>query len=371
MTEFHAGDMILIVNLLLLFNFMKINIQYLPEADMESLYFAILLLRIGFFKERGFLLTTQLRNKIDLDNISVLIPKEIIQLGKEFIREIGGKNPEKYYSDCLKYNDSFTYDPKVVELININAPEIILQTESFSKKELKKIEEAIESLFKFFPLEKHIERIEINMKTSGTICSYRMIRDKVCRVEPRFDATTADIIFCVICSFIHEFYDSFLELDTGQITWEEKQRMAEFVVTKSNLTKITGEYRSINQLLDSNVPFNNPAAVEESNLLFESIGYPVISKVEYINGNLIANGFNVENFTDQEEHLLVALLNKSGSVLSYDEIAESIWKEESYTRFSIQAIQKTIERIRKKLDYYGVSSNMIVNRTGKGYMFCN
>lgn len=348
---------------------MKINIQYSLEVDLESLYFAILLVRIGFFKERNFLLSSKLSGKIEVDHVSVLIPPEVIAKGKEFIRDIGGKNPEKLYTECLEYKNHFNFDKDIQNSMKSKESEMQEYANEYNKNFGEKLEIALKALYDFFPLDDYIKNINIYFKTTGTVCSYRMIQNKECRIEPRIDASISDIVFCILCSFIHEFYSTLMELDKGMISWEEKQRMAEFVITRSKISKITGPYNSINQYLDSKVYLNNSNLVEESNQIYEKIGYPSVSKIECLNNQIIANGSKVENLTDQEENLLRELVKNSGTLLTYDQIAEKIWEDDSYAKFSIQAIQKTIERIRKKLDYYGVSSSMLVNRAGKGYMY--
>lgn len=348
---------------------MKINITYSSQIDLESIYFALLLIRLGFYKSKQFLLSQKLLNKIEVDNISVLIPPEVVKLGKNFIRELGGKDPEKYYSDCLEYRDKFVFDERVVKVILQNEERMRVQAKLFSEENLDLLKNAIKFLSDFFPIENHIETINIYLRSSGTICSYKRLRNKTCHIEPRLDAKITDVVFCLVCSFIHEFYESFMELNKGLITWEEKQRMAEFVVTKSKLKKIIGEYVSINQLLDRKIYLPDTSVINDSNHIYEIFGYPIVSEVKSKNGKVYANGVQMENLTEQEEDVLKLLVKDKGTIVSYDELADIIWRKDSYTKFSIQAIQKTVERLRKKLDYYGVTPTLITNKMGQGYIY--
>jgi hypothetical protein len=74
-----------------------------------------------------------------------------------------------------------------------------------------------------------------------------------------------------------------------------------------------------------------------------------------------------ETLSSREKKIVLKLIGKNGDILSRDEIADIIWKEKKYDQFSDWAIDKTISRIRKKIDKIpSLSELTIETRKKKG-----
>ena len=73
----------------------------------------------------------------------------------------------------------------------------------------------------------------------------------------------------------------------------------------------------------------------------------------------------LEKLTRQEYQLLSNLIENPRNMLTFDEIADILWPNgEDY---SLWAITKLIERLRKKLSQNGISPHLIQTKRKKGY----
>ncbi len=69
----------------------------------------------------------------------------------------------------------------------------------------------------------------------------------------------------------------------------------------------------------------------------------------------------------QEKKLYQILISNSGRVVTYDEISQSLWEDQSYQKFSLFAISKVIEGLRKKTSVSGLPPDLIRTARGRGY----
>lgn len=74
-------------------------------------------------------------------------------------------------------------------------------------------------------------------------------------------------------------------------------------------------------------------------------------------------------FTPQEIRVIAYFLKHSGKVITRDAIAEAIWKEESFDKYSDWMIDKMISNIRKKLQAEGFDPNKLATLKKRGFYF--
>lgn len=74
------------------------------------------------------------------------------------------------------------------------------------------------------------------------------------------------------------------------------------------------------------------------------------------------------NLTKQEEDILNLLQQNKGSIVSFDEIANTLWKNKVDDKFSLEAMAKVIENLRKKIKEVGINKELIFTKRGSGYL---
>ena len=85
--------------------------------------------------------------------------------------------------------------------------------------------------------------------------------------------------------------------------------------------------------------------------------------------NVLYGGKNIDyDFTEKELKLLKQLLTKRGTVVSRENIAQTIWGNLWDERYSDWAIDKLMSRLRISLIKIGLPKNIIVTKKGKGFI---
>ncbi len=76
----------------------------------------------------------------------------------------------------------------------------------------------------------------------------------------------------------------------------------------------------------------------------------------------------LNNLTKQEEDILNLLQQNEGNIVSFDEIANALWKNKVDEKFSLEAMAKVIENLRKKIRQSGINKEVIFTKRGSGYL---
>ena len=96
-------------------------------------------------------------------------------------------------------------------------------------------------------------------------------------------------------------------------------------------------------------------------------GYPKETALSLVKGVLrLQDGTSIP-LTEAEIRIMTQLSSRPHEVITYSEIGDIIWNDTE--KFSIGAITKYIERIRKKLRRAGLQYDYIVTIRGKGYVY--
>ena len=70
----------------------------------------------------------------------------------------------------------------------------------------------------------------------------------------------------------------------------------------------------------------------------------------------------------KEHKVFTQLIKHKREIVCFDKIGKVIWGGEFYDKFSIFAITKLIERLRKKIKKIGISSEIIQTVRKRGYV---
>ena len=78
---------------------------------------------------------------------------------------------------------------------------------------------------------------------------------------------------------------------------------------------------------------------------------------------------NSKVFSIQESKLITKLTQNKNTVVTFDEVADCLWGEQSDEKFSLESMAKVIENIRRKIREQGINKEVIFTKRGRGYVF--
>lgn len=108
--------------------------------------------------------------------------------------------------------------------------------------------------------------------------------------------------------------------------------------------------------------------IEDSAKYLAKMGFPVKACFSYDKGNIYFNSKALLSMQPKEIEVLKLLIDKKSSVVSFDEIAKAYWKNDWIEKFSLTAIAKIIEKIRKSLLKNGIKFEVIGTVRKRGYI---
>lgn len=151
--------------------------------------------------------------------------------------------------------------------------------------------------------------------------------------------------------------------------WEKTEYLVDYLLIESNLKELLPAHSSWTPTTIP--PHYSLSLIKESTDFVKKIGLSDHVECQFsLQGETIYfNKVPLTDFSTSQFALLKALITRSPAPLSIDEIADLIFTKEE--KFSLSAIGKTIERLRKKLTSLGISSSYIATASGVGYYLKN
>lgn len=143
--------------------------------------------------------------------------------------------------------------------------------------------------------------------------------------------------------------------DVGTVGWYQRNAILKYLI----------EHTPFKDLLK----FNSPSHYEG-----EGSGVRLLDNLKYLSKlgypptpNLDVQKLQQE-LTPQEKDLFDALYNSKGVLITFDQAAEVVWKDEVEEKYSLQALAKLIEGIRKKIKQQGIHQDIISTLRRRGYL---
>lgn len=240
---------------------------------------------------------------------------------------------------------------RVIFLPRICDPQKIYIKQKFrlDKLELewnKNFSEFEKKLEKYFP---KINTINIVISPSfyGSVGWYGFWDNgKTILIRPRYDRKLLDIQKLVINALTHYFNVSKAN-NLNKVDWIKKQKMAEIMQIKVLGDKT--ESKTMHKILDTEFSGN---LASESIKYLEELGFLKPQKIVVLN-----------KLTKTENKIYELLYVQKGKIVSFDDIAKTIWGDDYHDRYSEYAITKHIEEIKKK-----ITKNSIHSQRGFGYI---
>jgi len=146
--------------------------------------------------------------------------------------------------------------------------------------------------------------------------------------------------------------------------WETYQEIQKFLIYKSKVAKLL----NIKQKLDIEKNINEYSeCISRSNENYNLTGYPAFPPIKFEKGYYYLESYGKIDFlSDSEEKVFDLLFKNKNTIILFEQIGDTLWKDNE--KYSLQAISKIIERIRKKFVIYGLHKEIIFTKRGKGYV---
>lgn len=206
--------------------------------------------------------------------------------------------------------------------------------------------ELIKKLRRYFP---KIDSIDIYIEPSlyGTIGSYDTKYNNSIYVYPRYDRKLMDVQKLLINALTHYYmFDSKDDMNESDKDWVKKQKISKEI--QEDIFP-DHKYKSMTEILDRQFAGH---LAEKSIKYLQELGFLKLKVVNKPN-----------NLTKSESEVFDLLLRNKNKLVSFDQIADCIWKDKSDEKYSEYAMTKLIERLKKKLP-----KNIIHTQRSIGYI---
>lgn len=215
-----------------------------------------------------------------------------------------------------------------------------------------------------------ISRIIIHPTRFGTTCSFSVADSFPAAVEMylRIDQDIYAITEAILSAITRG--EVFRELEG---MWSESELLVDWLLVKSSLSPLLKKYQPTSSFIPT-VKYTrmkqNALLMKLSEEFYRKLGVPMVDTVfAFENGAPTIQGKPIENLSQRERKILRLLISRGNSVVLADEMADLIFSSDE--DFSLQAIAKTIQRLRDKLEQNGVSGSFIQTLRGQGYVLKN
>lgn len=245
-----------------------------------------------------------------------------------------------------------------LSLAPLHNPTLISDT----KLDLPKVVDWLHSTFPSLPLP---DDILIHPSYFGTLGSFDW-NQKTNQVVLylRSDQTLYTLVELVLSAILRPHAGETLYSD-----WEKTEYLVDYLLLESSLRDLLP---SSGSWQPTTIPPHYPQAlVQESNQFLQKMGVINHTSTHFSlkDGGVYFGATPLTTLTAREHSILTQLISRAPNPLTIDEIADLIFTKEE--KFSLAAIGKTIERLRKKLSDLGISSSYLATASGVGYYLKN
>jgi DNA-binding winged helix-turn-helix (wHTH) protein len=79
--------------------------------------------------------------------------------------------------------------------------------------------------------------------------------------------------------------------------------------------------------------------------------------------------FSHIDFSHQEKVFLNTLLEKSNEIVSFNNMANSLWQDQADEKYSLYSMAKIAQKVRQKLKDNGINRTLVYTLRKQGYLF--
>lgn len=334
--------------------------EYSLETETKRLIYCLSNIANGFYHINGFYPVT-LNGNLTYDSTVPLPDLEYLSIPHLFKR--------------IQALD-LTYEPVHIEENLFRDVYELLSKAYLKKPDFSKLRESwteaepdlFQEIYRLFP-DKHglLDSITIHPTSFGTTSSFSRIREKgdnltiYIRSDQNIYALAESVVTALIRDDVYE---------KMQGLWLESELITDFLITQTSLTRILQRYEKLQSFKTTTSLLRSTQSTlikRKSDEFLEKLGIHMENqRLSMKDNSIYYQRHRLENLTPFEIKFLGRLLEKESETLSFDEAADIINNSED--DFSLYAISKRVERLRRKLEINGVSGSFIQTVRGKGYI---
>jgi archaellin len=209
---------------------------------------------------------------------------------------------------------------------------------------------------------KKISSIVTLLTTFGTIGSFNHKEKKSGKIEvfitQRTNAKAVNLAKTIILSLLLIQDNKY-----ANEKWVDKQTISDYLLSSTRLCKLFPEFRK-----ESNKKVRPTVkhSLDSKNYLAK-LGFSRNTKIKIKEGNIYLGYKKITNkFSKQERAVLIRLIKDKRNTVTHDQIGHILWGDNAEEKYSLWAIAKIIQKIRKKLAIYN-ADRLICAIYGKGY----
>jgi hypothetical protein len=325
----------------------SLKIKYSRVDAIRKLLFMLAQIKKLFYQRNNYFLLTDMTEKTFED--VVYMPQPLI----DFLCE-------KF--DWEGFDEDYWYEyyqeaeiPSEHKVFYEFVPEDV-ETDIFDEANLGESILIICNLFEILSLE-----VVVSITNVGTVGSFDTANfpDKI-SIFIREDVRTQDVFGSFVTALIRCKYPD--------REWEEYQSLQKFFLyqTKVNTLLNPKPYKKINSMKANLKEYDKFYNASLGN--YKKLGFPVGESISMKGASILIDGYGKVDFlSPSEREVLEFLLKNKRKICTMDDIGTVLWGSD-VDKYSLYAISKIIERLRKKLRNNGLNKNVIFTERGKGYI---
>ncbi|MFZ6022585.1 MAG: winged helix-turn-helix domain-containing protein [Patescibacteria group bacterium] len=178
----------------------------------------------------------------------------------------------------------------------------------------------------------------------------------------RFDAKLSHIPAAIFIATLDNIHKNGLLYG---FNWEERQAIGDFLLCHTSLAGLFPKHESTILAVrkEPTLELRN-----QSRAFLTSLGFPPKRLFTVDDTRQVAINEERLPLRPKEKEVMSLLIEKRNQIVSANDIAERLWAEEAQSKYSLYAISKVVERLRKQVQAHGIFPGIIETRRGQGFV---
>lgn len=161
----------------------------------------------------------------------------------------------------------------------------------------------------------------------------------------------------------------FADLETENYDWSSQEAVTDFLLTKTALMNLFPGYRTTAYLTGRH---ESAKATADSRKFLKKMGVDNKKIFSLKNEDILIEGRPIDGgFSATEKGVLSLLVRNKNRLVSFDRLGETIWGNQAFEKYSDWALAKMVQRLRDKIEDFGVSPCVIQTKRKEGYILAD
>jgi hypothetical protein len=210
-----------------------------------------------------------------------------------------------------------------------------------------------------------LSALEIRPTHFGTSSSFQLEKGKITLYQ-RLDADVSTIAEGVVSAVSMKLFKKNSRTWHKNFDWERQEAFVDGILKFTRLSQLFPHYRGT---IESLAKRDQGELVRKSRAYLSALGFGAKDALKTRDGRILIKEKDATRFfSASEARLLTTLIVHQNSLCTCDLLAEAVWGEDCYDRYSLWAIAKTVERARAKLQNLGINPAVIQAKRKGGYL---